>query len=560
MERTEIGGYQLVERIGVGGMSTVYEAVDGGGTRVALKLLHPALSADPAARVRLKREVAMLQRVRGPYVAQILDAETDDTDVFIVTELIDGPTLDDDVAQQGVFTGDDLAQLSRELGQALESIHAQGVLHRDIKPSNVMLGRNGPVLIDFGISQLGDDLRLTQTGSLTHTPGWADPRVIRGSAPDELADWWSMAAVMAFAATGRPPFGRGNTSAVMNRVLAGEADLSGLPDRLVAVFRAALSPNESARLSYATLQKALEDDDFAPMIPVVESAERTDDVVVGGEEAVDAEPAPIVEPTAIVERPTVIEPPVVRESAPVVETTRVMTTPTEQPIAFSPRRPLVSYAPQGDDVPVPQPVPQQVPQPVPQQVPQPMPQWMKTPRTFPLFFFTAGTTLALIGGVYPWVTMFAMVAVFWCADIVGDTREELHDRRYRHGGPYAGESVRSVLRLPWVMVTATLRLLMSVLVGGGIAMGVGWVMTRMDVARSRPLYSAVVGLAIVLIWTFAASRKAREGSRYMMESVTPTSGYRALWVVFAIAAAAGAFVFWGSGTTVNLAPIGRILF
>lgn len=544
MERREIGGYQLVERIGVGGMSTVYEAIDGGGTRVALKLLHPALSADPAARVRLKREVAMLQRVRGPYVAQILDAETDDTDVFIVTELIDGPTLDDDVAQQGVFTGEDLAQLSRELGQALESIHAQGVLHRDVKPSNVMLGQNGPVLIDFGISQLGDDLRLTQTGSLTHTPGWADPRVIRGSAPDELADWWSMAAVIAFAATGRPPFGRGNTSAVMNRVLAGEVDLSGLPDRLADAFRAALSPNESARLPYTTLQKVLDDTGFSPMIPVGESTEGADDGVARAEVADDAEAAPIVEPTAILERPAVIEPPVVLESAPAVEPTRVMPTPAEQPTALYPQHPPVSYPPQEAKV----------------TEPPSIPQWMTPPRTFPLFFLALAVAVALIGGVHPWATMIAVVATLWCADIVGDTREELNNRRYRHGGPYTGESLRSLIRLPWVMVTATLRLAMSVLVGGAIAMGAGWVIAQMDIARSRPLYSTVVGLAVVVIWMFAASHKAREGARYMMESVTPTSGYRALWVVFAMVAVAGAYVFWRSGSTVNLTPFGRILF
>lgn len=596
VERQEIGGYRLIERIGVGGMSTVYEAVDGGGERVALKLLHPALAADPRARERLRREVAMMQRVHGRFVAQILDAETEEPDVFIVTELIDGPTLEQDVAEQGVFTGADLAQLAQELGEALESIHAEGVLHRDLKPSNVMLGEDGPVLIDFGIAQLGDDLRLTQTGSLTHTPGWADPRVIRGSAPDELADWWSMGAVLAFAATGRPPFGRGNTPAVMNRVLRGEADLEGLSEPLAAAFLSALSANEGSRISYATLTHMLADPGFAPAIPV----EGMSADPAGHTQVVNASE---VERPAEAPRFTPVESQATRQWDPEEETDPGATIewdreaeeqwdPDSTRIAPLPRFPEnglpssvhevdtavpdptqvmalphiqkpipESYEPQGRMGPYP-PVPAE-PELAPEAMstlPASVPYWTKPPRTFPLFFLIVGVALALLGGIYPWLTLSGVIAVLWFVDVVGDTREELMGRRYRRGGPYSGESVRSVARLPWAFVTGALRIALSALVGGGVAIGIGWPLARMDLARSRPLYTAVVAIALVMMWAFAASHKAREGARHVMENVAPTTGYRMLWVLMAIVAAVGAFAYWGSGSSVSFVPIGHTFF
>ncbi len=250
----EVGGYRLVKRLGFGGMSTVYEAEDESGTRVALKLLHPSL-ADAAGRERLAREVQMLQKVTGPFVAEVLDAETEGPDAFLVTELIDGPTLEQDVVDQGIYEGDDLAMLGEELGEAVRSIHRQGVLHRDLKPSNVMIGQAGPVLIDFGIAQLGDDSRLTAPGLVAQTPGYCDPRVLSGADPDEEADWWALAAVLAYAATGRPPFGRGGAPAILRRVLDGEADLAGLDEPKARAFAAALAPRR--RISIDTLLAVL---------------------------------------------------------------------------------------------------------------------------------------------------------------------------------------------------------------------------------------------------------------------------------------------------------------
>ena len=260
-EQTTIGGYRLIKRIGSGGMSTVFEAEDGAGDRVALKLFHPGLLAEESGRSRLRREVAMLQKVRGPFVAEVVDAETDEAEAFIVTELVDGPTLEQDVADSGVYDGGDLADLARRLGEAVESIHRVGVLHRDLKPSNVMIGPKGPVLIDFGIAQLGEDARLTMPGSLTHTPGYCDPVVLNGGDPNPQADWWSLAAVVAFAATGRSPFGTGSAPAIMRRVLDGQPDLRGLPEATARALEAALDTDPSRRIGYSELVESLETGD-----------------------------------------------------------------------------------------------------------------------------------------------------------------------------------------------------------------------------------------------------------------------------------------------------------
>lgn len=264
-QRMEVGGYRLIKRLGSGGMSTVYEAEDAGGTRVALKLLHPAL-AENGGRERLAREVQMLLKVTGPHVSEVLDAETDGEDAFIVTELVDGPTLEQDVVDHGIYEGEDLATLGRELREAVASIHSVGVLHRDITPSNVMIGAEGPVLIDFGISQLRDDSRLTAPGSVTQTAGWCDPKVLAGGSPDEDADWWALAAVLAFAATGRPPFGHGQAPSILRRVMDGEADVAGLSEPLARAFAAALAPKR--RIPIDTLLAVLDDpscaDDVLP--------------------------------------------------------------------------------------------------------------------------------------------------------------------------------------------------------------------------------------------------------------------------------------------------------
>ncbi|MFH5824924.1 protein kinase [Georgenia sp. AZ-5] len=247
-EQREVGGYRLLRRLGSGGMGAVFEAVDADGRRVALKLLHPHIGSDPQARRRLAREVALLHRVKDAGVARVLDAEVEDAEAFVVTELIEGPTLEEDVAADGPFSPQELSTLAHSLADALRAIHAVGVIHRDLKPGNVMMSEHGPVVIDFGIAQVADDARLTQTGLVTGTPGYLDPDVIAGAEPSPVCDWWSWAAVLVFAATGRPPFGRGPTAAVLARVATGQVDTDGLDPVVARALSAALEPGPGNRL------------------------------------------------------------------------------------------------------------------------------------------------------------------------------------------------------------------------------------------------------------------------------------------------------------------------
>lgn len=224
----EIGGYTILAPLGSGGMGTVYRAVDGGGTAVALKLLHPHIGADPTSRERLRREVLALQRLRHPGVAAVLDAEADSTEAFLVTELVPGADLAEHVRLRGPLDAAALHRLAAGLRDALDAVHAAGVVHRDLKPSNVLVTPDGPVLIDFGIAQSVDETRVTSTGFVVGTPGYLAPELVDGAEPTPATDWWGWAALLAFAATGRAPFGTRPLEAVLVRTRSGDADLAGL--------------------------------------------------------------------------------------------------------------------------------------------------------------------------------------------------------------------------------------------------------------------------------------------------------------------------------------------
>ena len=267
----DVGGYRLLRRLGAGGMGVVWEVIDAEGNHVAMKILHPQIAADPMARRRLDREANVLARVKDSRVARILDIETGDGAdgsgvTFVITELIDGPTLQYEVDHEGAYdlTTDarDLADLAHGLVDSLTSVHAAGVIHRDLKPSNVMLGAQGPVLIDFGIAQVADDVRLTQTGQVTGTPGFIPPEMLDGGEPTPDVDWYACAGVLLFAVTGLSPFGSGPWQAVFRRVYAGNPELGDLErvrPALARAFTAALAPELKDRLSIENLLLVLDE-------------------------------------------------------------------------------------------------------------------------------------------------------------------------------------------------------------------------------------------------------------------------------------------------------------
>ncbi|MET7330709.1 protein kinase [Nonomuraea sp. NPDC005650] len=252
----KIGPYSLVERLGRGGMGEVYLATTRRGESVALKVLHD-LAEDETSRVRLEREVRALRRVESPYVAKVLDADLSCARPYLVMEYIKGSTLLDRVRQSGALDVADLVGLAQGIAAALAIIHAAGVVHRDLKPGNIIMGSEGPVLIDFGIAQVLDATRLTITGTFLGTPGYTAPEIFADEHVDSPADVHAWAATVAFAATGRPTFGRGTAEAQMYAVLNGQADLKGVPVELLPLVRAALNREPGKRPTAALLADRL---------------------------------------------------------------------------------------------------------------------------------------------------------------------------------------------------------------------------------------------------------------------------------------------------------------
>ena len=268
-----VGGYTLMSRLGSGAMGSVWRVHDDGGEEYAMKILRDSLADDRStasardqitARERLRREAMALKKVNHPGVCGIVDMELDDSLAFIVTELIEGKNLRDDVAANGPYVADDLERLASKLMDAVRAVHAAGIVHRDIKPTNVMVSATGPVLVDFGIAMGEGESHVTRTGLVMGTPGFIAPEIIEGTESDEITDWWSVSSVLAFAATGEPVFGTKPMMAVLEREASGNANLTGLPATTMTAFRAALNPDRSKRCTPEQLLQAITVDAFNP--------------------------------------------------------------------------------------------------------------------------------------------------------------------------------------------------------------------------------------------------------------------------------------------------------
>ena len=248
-----LGPYRLLDRLGEGGMGVVHLARDPEGRLVAVKVLQPLGTEGPNARRRLGREVETMRRVRSPYVAEVLDADVTGEFPYIVTRFVAGPTLDEMVRNRGPLPGPGLRKLAYGTAEALAAIHAAGVVHRDLKPGNVMLAEDRPIVIDFGIAQVGDATRLTQTGLVMGTPGYLAPEVIEGQPSSPASDVHCWGATMVFAATGHLPFGEGSYESIFYRIVSGHADLEGVPAPLEPLISAALARDPVHRPSASWL-------------------------------------------------------------------------------------------------------------------------------------------------------------------------------------------------------------------------------------------------------------------------------------------------------------------
>lgn len=508
----EVGGYRLLEVLGSGGMGTVYRAADAAGQVVALKLLHPGISADDGARARLRREIATLHRVRGPHVARVLDAEAESAEAFVVTELVDGQSLDDSVRDYGALDAAELADLADGLADALDEIHAAGVVHRDMKPGNVMLTDDGPVVIDFGISQLADDARLTQTGLVTGTPGYVDPAVMRGGVPGSTGDWWGWAAVLLFAATGRAPFGRGPLAAVLGRVETGRPDVEGLPDQLGQVLSRALHPDPGRRLEPADLQRALS-----------EHALGQDVTVMLGQDPPATTPVP-PQPTSY--------PPPERISA------MTPSRPVPPPPAGEWHQAPVTPSQWGEPVAAPPPMP-------PAEQP-PIPAWAKHPRTRPAVVGAWYLALVALGALWPTRVLIAYAAVLLVTGAVGAGAQALHARRMANGLRRSDRAV-TTLASPWYLLSGFL-LSVPGLIAGLLAGAVIW---GLGAARAPVTGVVALGVAVVLLlaWWTPSSQGARYGTRVVLSWMAPSAKVARIWAgIGALLALVVALVLLSGGT------------
>ena len=242
-----VGGFQLVGRLGSGGMGTVFAGVNGRGERVAIKIIHPSLAGDQEFRARFAREVALLERVRGSCTARVFAADATAEQPWLATEYVPGPTLEQHLRSGGPLSEDELFGLAAGLAEALVAMHQAGVVHRDLKPTNVILSPSGPKVIDFGIARALDETALTKSGTLVGSPGWASPEEYRGESGGFKSDVYGWGLLLAHAASGLPPYGVGRPEVLALRVLNDPVDTTAVPERLRGLVERALAKTPDDR-------------------------------------------------------------------------------------------------------------------------------------------------------------------------------------------------------------------------------------------------------------------------------------------------------------------------
>ncbi|MEV0620556.1 serine/threonine-protein kinase [Nonomuraea sp. NPDC050404] len=242
-----VGPYRLEGRLGTGGQGTVYAGRAPDGVLVAVKLLHPHLVTDDNARERFLREVRTAKRVAPFCTAQMLDSGFVGARPYIVSEFVDGPSLQDSVKESGPRGAAALQRLAINTATALTAIHAAGVVHRDFKPGNVLLGPDGPVVIDFGIAKALDLSQSLVSSQPIGSPAYMAPEQIADGEVGPPADLFAWAATMYYAATGERAFGGEGIPATLHSVLQSEPDLSRFEGRFRQLLRECLAKDPALR-------------------------------------------------------------------------------------------------------------------------------------------------------------------------------------------------------------------------------------------------------------------------------------------------------------------------
>ncbi|WP_114855184.1 serine/threonine-protein kinase [Brachybacterium sp. YJGR34] len=609
-ELAEESGYEILDRIGAGGMGIVYRAHDADGNDVAIKLLRHEISDDPRARERLGREVAAQKLVRNDNIVRIVDAELDSPEAFVVTEFVPGPTLEEAVRGHGGLHPEAVREIGLVLGEALRAIHASGVIHRDLKPSNVLLRGAGegdlagfdpdgdhldPVIIDFGIALAAEESRMTSTGLVMGTAAYLDPEVIRTDRSGEAGDWWAWAALLAFAATGREPFGSGRADLVFLRAERGEIDLEGTPSELGDWLRAALTSDPAQRPAPEDLLARLADLDLSHYpdpgeTEALDAGPRTAVLPVAGAaaagaaddtapEPVDAEPPTEALPAAT----TPAEPPTETlpryEEEPVTEALPVTRTPTrafpvlppeppqrpaptlQQPVVEHPVQPFPApqqqpprqYAPLQQQQPQPMP-----PQPMPPQqgLAQPWPQGAPVPGAWgmpvppprrPLLVWTGHLLLIALAAVVPYVALAGLLLLGALARAWERSHQAVTAQRLRGAtgsAPLWRAGLASPFRVLQGLVEIVLQALFPLILGMlvGIALDASWTLLQGTPPPDGIPYATALTITLLITWVGLGSRTTRNGAHRMLDAAAPDLVWGAVVQVLLLAML-GAVVF-----------------
>ncbi|MFJ3235140.1 serine/threonine-protein kinase [Streptomyces sp. NPDC086787] len=266
-EPVVVGPYRLLGRLGAGGMGRVYLGRSTGGRTVAVKIVHPHFALDEEFRARFRREVEAARRVGGAWTAPVLDADPDAAVPWVATAYAAGPSLAAAVSDAGPLPAHSVRALVAGLAEALTAVHELGLVHRDVKPSNVLLTLDGPLLIDFGIARAVDGTAsLTSSGVSIGSPGYMSPEQILGKGVTGAADVFSLGAVLAYAATGRPPFPGDSSAALLYKVVHEEPELGALDGELRGLAAHCLAKEPSARPVPADIARRLAPDGAARLV------------------------------------------------------------------------------------------------------------------------------------------------------------------------------------------------------------------------------------------------------------------------------------------------------
>ncbi len=256
---SRVGNYRLIGRLGEGGMGQVFLGLSPGGRQVAVKVIHPGYASGKQFRERFAREIEAARRVGGFHTASVVDADPGADPPWMVTAFIQGPSLQQAVAEGGPFGLERVCRLGAGLAEGLAAIHACGLVHRDLKPSNVILADDGPRIIDFGISRAAEASPMTTAGMVVGTYSYMSPEQLRGEVAGPASDVFALGCTLAFAATARITFGDDSIVTVVYRITTEPPDLSGVTEEhgFRELVRDCLSKSPANRPSLATIMDRL---------------------------------------------------------------------------------------------------------------------------------------------------------------------------------------------------------------------------------------------------------------------------------------------------------------